>query len=123
MQLKSCDTHLHPDVVLVLSLGGVGAVRRRHDEPLVDYGAAAEHPVGVPGADKGHLPRVLVLVGVDTSDNEVQVSARGSTLESTLTICRDSWLIYYKILPTGYFTYSEMTKKTYQKTVQKLRAR
>ena len=68
-------------------------MRRRHDEPLVDYGAAAEDPVGVPGPDKGHLPRVLVLVGVDTSDNEVQaaVARGGSTLESALTICRVRW--------------------------------
>ena len=81
-------TYLHSDVVFALSLR---AVCRSHDKPLVDYGSSAGYPGVVPPGNEGHLPRVLVLVGVLPADDEVEAIAIGSTLESALAVCRDSW--------------------------------
>ena len=59
---------------------------RSHDEPLVDDGAPAEDRVGVPWLDKGHLPGVLVLVGISAADDVLE-AATGGSLKPTLTIC------------------------------------
>ena len=62
---------------------------RRHDKPLVDYGAATEDKVGIVGPDEGHLPRVLILVGIFSSYNVLQ-AASIRALKSTQAICEMS---------------------------------
>ena len=61
---------------------------RGHDEPLVDYGAAAEDGVVVPWTDEGHLPRILILLCILPTDDELGVEvATGGSLKSALAIC------------------------------------
>ena len=66
---------------------------RGHDEPLVDYGSAAEDGVVVPWTDEGHLPRILILLCILPTDDELEASmasmeaATGGTLKPALAIC------------------------------------
>ena len=77
--------YLHSDLVF----GPSCAMGRRHDKPLVDYGAATEDKVGIVGPDEGHLPRVLILVGIFSSYNVLQ-AASIRALKSTQAICEMS---------------------------------